>query len=402
MQSLNNRGGFRHPVWHGARALWLALALAACGGVDSGGTGGAAFVSGPITGFGSVIVNGVHFDDSSAGLVVTSDNDDDGTPRSRDDLRLGMTTEIRGSAITADAAGANVSTASSITFGSDLLGPINSVNPAGNQLVVLGQTVDVNAATVFDDSSVSGGLPALAISDVVEVYALFDAATGRYTATRIERKAAALAYRLRGVVSNLDTQTKAFNIGSERISYLGLAGPAPAALANGNFLRVRLQTARVGGVWSVVTLKDAVGKPRDMDEVRLEGLISAFTSTTQFSVNGVAVNASGVTPAAGLALGARVEVEGTARGGVLVANKVKIKTAGEVATQGFELRGAITSVDAANLSFVLRGVTVRHFPLATDFRNGTVANLAPGVVVEARGVLTADGTRLLASRITFR
>ncbi len=71
-------------------ALCLAL-LAACGGgggVDTGGTGGAvpAVASGPITGFGSVIVGGVRFDDSSAEV-----EDLDGTRRSRDELRLGMT-----------------------------------------------------------------------------------------------------------------------------------------------------------------------------------------------------------------------------------------------------------------------------------------------------------------------
>jgi Domain of unknown function (DUF5666) len=390
-----NDAHHRHPrPW--AWMLWIVLALAGCGGgVDSGGTGGASFASGPITGFGSVIVDGVRFDDSAASVT-----DDDGAARNRDDLRLGMTTEIRGSAITVDATGANVSRASSIAYGSEILGPVQSI--AGNAVVVLGQTVDINTATVFDDASLSGGLSDLRADDVVEVYGLFNVATGHYTATRIERKGVVAAYRLRGVVSSLDTVAKAFNIGSERISYAGLAGPAPAALANGSFLRVRLQTTKVNGVWQVATLRDGVNKPRDMDEVRLEGLISAFTSATQFSVNGVAVDASAANPPAGLALGVRVEVEGTASGGGLVASKVKIKTSGDVANQEFELRGLITSVDPANLSFVLRGVTVRYSIALTDFRDGTAADLAPGRNVEARGLLSADGTRLLAKRITFK
>ncbi len=391
-----------HSVRPWARALWFVLALAGCGGgVDSGGTGAApqSYASGPITGFGSVIVNGVRFDDSTASV-----SDGDGTPRSRDNLRLGMTTEIRGTTITTDATGANLSTATSISFGSDILGPVESIDAAGKQLVVLGQTIGVNATTVFEDARLSGGLAALTVGDVVEVYALFDASTSRYTATRIERKGVVAAYRLRGLVSNLDPVAKAFNIGSERISYAQFIGSAPVTPANGSILRVRLETAKVAGVWVVAGLNDGASKPRDRDEVRLEGLIGTFTSPTQFSVNGVAVNASGITPPAGLAAGVRVEVEGTASGAVLMASKVKIKTPDDVENQEFELRDRITSVDAPNLSFVLRGVTVSYSIVApaTDFRNGTAANLAPGVNVEARGLLSADGARLVAARVTFK
>ena len=383
------------PQW--LRAMGLALVLAGCGGgVDSGGTGSVplTFAVGPITGFGSVIVNGVRFDDSAAAVT-----DDDGTPRSRDTLRLGMTTEIRGSALSTDSTGATVSTASSISFGSDLLGHVDSVDVAARRLVVLGQTVDVNAATVFDDTS----LAVVAVGDVVEVYALFDVATGRYTATRIERKAAVAAYRLRGVVSQLDAVAKAFNIGSERISYADLNG-VPATLVNGNLVRLRLEPVKVGGLWRLAGLRDGAPKPRDRDAVRLEGRVSAFTSPTLFSVNGVAVDASAIGPVTGLVLGARVEVEGTVAGSVLVASKLKVESDDDVDKQEFELRGSITSVDAANLRFVLRGVTVIYTlsGSVTDFRNGTAVNLAPGVNVEARGVLSGDGARLLAARITFK
>jgi hypothetical protein len=389
-----------HPTGRWLRALCLA-ALAGCGGgVDSGGTGAApqSYANGPITGFGSVIVNGVRFDDRSAAVT-----DADGTPRSRDDLRLGMTTEVRGSAITTDTAGATVATASSIAFGSDLVGPVASVDLTAARLVVLGQTVAVGAATVFDDASAPGGLAALALGDVVEVYALFDAATGRYNATRIERKGAVTAattFRLRGIVGALDSTAKAFDIGSERISYAGFAGAVPATLANGNFVRVRLQTAQVGGVWLVAGLSDGVPKPRDDDEVRLDGLISTYTSAASFSVNGVPVDASGLTPPAGLSLGVAVEVEGTSRSGVLVATKVKLENAGGGGGQEFELRGQVSAADSAALTFVLRGVTVQYSLTSTEFRDGSAANLIVGASVEARGTLSADGTRLVAARGT--
>ena len=393
----SDRGAERRPLRDGLRALLAALALAGCGGgVDSGGTGAtASFVSGPITGFGSVFVNGVHFDDTSAAVT-----DADGAPHSADDLRLGMTTEIRGSAITTDANGANVGVASSIVFGSELLGPLDRID-AATQLVVLGQIVDLSAATVFDDVSLSGGLASLAPGDVLEVYALLDTATGHYAATRIERKSAVTAYRLRGAVSGLDTSAKTFSIGADTISFAALSGPTPPALANGAIVRARLQTTPVAGVWALASLADGVQQPRNLDQVRIEGLINAFASNAQFSVNGVAVDASGAQPPAGLGLGVRVEVDGTASGATLVASQVKIETQSEVDGQQFELRGPITSVDAAGASFVLRGVTVSYSG-ATDFRNGSAASLAASVNVEARGTLSSDGTRLDAVRVTFR
>ena len=382
------------PLWRALRAVALALALAGCGGgVDSGGTGSSTFASGPVTGFGSVIVGGVHFDDSRASVT-----DADGTARNRDDLRLGMTTEIRGSAVGIDATGASVSTASSIAFGSDLLGPIAAIDATAARLVVLGQTVDIDAATVFDDVSVSGGLAALALGDVVEVYALFDASTGHYTATRIERKSVVASFVLRGVVSQFDATAKAFSIGTQRISFAAFGGTLPATLANGRIVRVRLRTVQVSGVWIVSALNDGAPAPMDHDDVRLEGLISAFTSAMQFSVNGVAVDASALNPA-GVALGVRVEVEGTVRAGVLVASRVEVQPADG---QDFELRGLIASPDPVAHSFVLRDVTVVYSLITTEFRNGTAAALTTGASIEARGRLSPDGTRLLATRITFR
>ena len=400
MHSLDTVPAIRQ-LRHWARALWLALLLTGCGGgVDSGGTGAtrASFASGPITGFGSVIVNGVRFDDSQA--VVT---DDEGGASSRDKLHLGMTTEIRGSAITTDSTGASVSTASQIVIGSDILGRVDSIDLAAKRLVVLGQGVDVNAATVFDDESVKGGLPALVMGDVVEVYALFDAAKGRYTATRIERKGEVKTFRLRGVVSNFDGKAEAFNIGSERISYAGFTG-AFVTPSNGSFVRVRLNPVKVGSLWLVAGLKDGTPKPGERDEVRLEGRVSSFDSQALFSVNGVLVNASGVPPLAGLALGVRVEVEGTASNGVLMASKVKVKTEDDADKQEFELRGSITSVDPDKLRFVLRGETVSYTVTGsvTVFEKGGVKDLKKDADVEVRGVLSDDGSRLLAARITFK
>ena len=381
------------------RTLLIVLVLGGCGGgVDSGGTGAprTASASGPITGFGSVIVNGVHFDYGSASVT-----DADGTVRSSGDLKLGMTTTINGSGFMMDANGAR-STATSIVFASAILGPVDSLDASTSSLVILGQTVDVKPTTVFE-IGLNGGLAALRVNDVIEVYALFDASNDHYVATRIERKSGVLAYRLRGTISNLDTGKKKFNIGSETISYAGVpASDALTALANGRFVRVQLQTARQSGVWVATRLQDGVGPLGNRDDARIEGLISDLTSPTQFSVEGVSVDASratlsGTTP---LGLGIRVAVNGTSSSGVLVASEVQTKTEADVENEGFELDGSISSIDTVNKNFVLRGVTV-DYAGSVDFRDGTISDLAVGKRVEVKGVVSADGTGLQAIRIKF-
>ena len=147
-------------------ALSAALSMLGCGGgVGTGGTGGevGAFAAGPITGFGSIIVGGVRFDDSTAEV-----EDGDGGRRLRDELRLGMTVEVNSSAITVDSSGSRAS-ASRIRFESELLGPVGLVDAAGGGFTLLGQRVAVDGSTVFDER-LARGLAGLATGQAVEVY----------------------------------------------------------------------------------------------------------------------------------------------------------------------------------------------------------------------------------------
>src|SRR5438270_5292928 len=114
-----------------ARQLFLQLATAAlllsgCGGGGDAGTSTPAaasrsFAAGTITGFGSVIVNGVRFDDSKAKV-----SDDDGNAAASGALKLGMRVEIEGGAVNDDGTGARAE-ASEIRFGPELVGQVESV-----------------------------------------------------------------------------------------------------------------------------------------------------------------------------------------------------------------------------------------------------------------------------------
>ena len=152
-----------------------AALITACGGGGGDSADGSSYAVGRISGFGSIIVNGVHYDDSRSRVV-----DDDGQSRGRDDLKLGMVVELR--ATDFSSSGTPSATAQSIEISSLLRGPVDSV--AADTLGVLGQTVKLTATTVVDDS-LAGGLAGIRVGSVLKVYGTLDRTTGVYTATRI-------------------------------------------------------------------------------------------------------------------------------------------------------------------------------------------------------------------------
>ena len=380
----------RQTLGLGLGLLFAGTGLGGCGGgAGTGGTGDTAtgFSSGTISGFGSVIVNGVRYDDSRARV-----EDDSGALRNASDLRLGMTTEIDSDEVRRDSNGLLVASARSIRFGSELLGPVTAGTLQGNSLVVLGQTVWLSVATVVDPRLAEG------LGGVIEVYGHFDGTA--YVATRLEAAGgAADSYRIRGPVSALDTTARRFRIGSQLFSYEGASG-VPATLANGQFVRAQLRTAPVGGFWLVTSLRSGQTTLADVAEAKLEGRITAFASAASFSVNGQAVDASGVS-LPGLALGVRVEAEGPVRGGVLRATRLKIESEDDIRAEGVDLRGSIDSIDRTRRRFVLRGSTVSYAGSGIRYDDGSESDLAVGRQVEVRGILSTDRSLVEASRIRF-
>lgn len=378
----------RLASWAGPFAL-----LVACGGggggVGSGGTGG--FASGPITGFGSVIVNDVRFDDT--GAIV---EDGDGNRRSRDDLRLGMTVDIDSGPISSTAA-----TATRIRYDSELRGPVGLIDVAGGSFGVLGQRVTVDATTVFAESL--GGLAGLSTGTLVEVYAVYDAAANRYRAKRVDTALAGASVQLRGLVNQLDSAAKTLRVGLITYDYTTATG-VPSDLAVGQFVRLRVLATPSSGRFTVLSFGTALRGLPDADGASLKGLITAFNSSAAFSVNGRPVDASGASfpdGSAGLALGVRVEVKGDLRLGTLRATEVGIRTDQQEDNSSFELHGPIESVNAGSQTFVLRGLTVSTTRSDLRYENGTAVNLVAGRRVEVEGRLSADRLRIEATHIKF-
>ena len=430
--------------------LIAALTITACGGGGSSdsaatpNTGGGtstpvataaadnALSNGSITGFGSVIVNGVRFDDSSA--RVSDDDDDDNPGRSKDDLKLGMVVTVTGSSGTGTGSVTATGTATAIVFGSELQGPVQSINgitasstitatatgtatstataAVGAQtLTILGQTVVAGTRTIYDPTELPNGFASIRVGNILEVHGYLDPATNKLMATRVELKNNANAYKITGNVSGLKAASKTFKIGSETISYAGTnPNRLNANLADGLTVRVRLSTTQTTtGTWNATRIKAAHQVMENRNKVEIEGLITAFTSATKFSVKGVPVDASSASFPKGTAsvvLGARVEVSGALVSGTLVATKVQTESEdegdkGNVSSRNeIELHGAISSVNTGSKTFVLRGLTVSYAG-TVDFQRGTEIKLDKDVKVEVKGVAAATGTTVVAKKIKF-
>jgi hypothetical protein len=411
--------GLSNRIGHRVKPLFCAalgsLLLVACGG--GGGSAGnetgpglppaantpSTYVQGPVSGFGSVIVGGVRFDDSQARVV-----DEDGISQSLSAVKLGSMVQVDAGVLNSSD---GTAVASQFKLGRELVGPVGSIDKTASTVQVLGQTVVINASTVFD-SSLSGGLSALTAGTVIEVHGIADPVKGSITATRIEPKATPPAYQLRGVVAALDTTAKTFKIGGALISYAGVpAEGVPSTLVNGLVVRTLLKSAQVNGAWVAIAVSNGVRKPEGTNPPRdahVEGVISAFTSSAAFEVNGLKVDASKATFPDGttaLVLGAKVQVTGSVVAGVLVASKVELDKPGGGSGEGnarkLELHGMISALDTTAKTFVLRNATVSYSGTVV-YKNGTAADLANAKNVDVYGVLSADRTRLQAERIEFK
>lgn len=408
-----------------------AAQVAGCGGgggdlagIGSGGTG--SFTTGVITGLGSIIVNGVRYDDSG----VTPVADDDSTA-SRSALVPGMVVTVEGSGRTpaTKVGGLPKAVAYRITYGSEWKGPVAGIarsTTAGvttGTFTMLGQPVAVSATTIFtglinrfDDLSDDDSVPV----HYVEAYGFVDQTTGQLQATLIEVKSSLQEYKLSGKLTAFD-----------RTGATALLGPAPSGTALtmtwtgadvagenigvGTFVRIRLNPTPVSaGVYTATKIRrqgpraPETGRHERYD-AELEGVVTDFVSPTLFSVNGVAVNATQARIEGTVAAGVRVEAKGRVENGVLIATEVEVKTAESIreedSNRDFEFHGSIVSVTpsgATSGSFVLRpegaaddtrNQTITYDNL-TDFDDGaTRASLTVGASLEVKAVRAGAGWR---------
>lgn len=395
----------RHLKWTCLCLVSLILVLAGCGGgspgdtqangsgVGTGGTG--SYTNGPVSGLGSIIVNNVRYGVDTA--RIQRDDDIDGSA-SRDpaEVKLGMMVEVQGSGVTpASTAGAtSTATASTVRYGSVLVGPVANVvtNLDGSlaSMTVHQQQVKTTAQTVVSRVPTSG--------EQVEVYGLLDAA-GVYTATRVDVLSAAPAvYKMVGYVSGVSDRYGYVYVGQsnvqQTIDYRTAIASLPTGVGPTARIRVWFSPTLVSGAW--VATRIVVDQPlvEDMDEASVEGLVTQLPDASGLmKVDGQVVNVHGLTLTTPLTLGERVRAEGRLQAGVLMATELAAGSALEQEDSGTELHGQISQVTAQ--TFVVRGVTVAYTP--SDVHEGKT--LHEGDCVEVHGEGYNSDHQLMATEI---
>ena len=412
---LTARTCYRLPIFLMLLAISLSAMLSGCsgGGGDGGSsttpgttptssaTTGAVVSTGPITGFGSVILNGIEFDTTQAEIRV-----EDQVVR-EDELRIGMRVAVEG---VRDNNG--VARATRVVFRKNVEGLIDRLDVVNNTLVVLGQTVLVDSVTVMEDraSSSALALSTLAAGQFVEVSGLVDA-NGTILATRIERKTGFIAgvteVEVRSTLSSLDTNARIFMLGPLTVDFR--TATVVGLLSNGVFVQVRGRQTTPGSIIATrVTVEDPTVSGAAGTKIEVEGFVTAFTSATVFRVNGQAVTTTAQTvlengTVTDLAQNARLEVEGQLdTNGTLVAEKISFRrrNGGNVRIEADV--EAVTTTTVTLLGLVVRVDTLTQFK--DDMggeRNFRFDRIRLGGHLEIRGVIDAQGN-IVATRLHRR
>jgi len=369
----------------------------------TGGISGNGIAIGPINTFGSIVVNGVHYDTSTATFTI------DGSAAIESDLKVGDVVFLTG---TIDSNG-TTGTADTVISDDSVKGPIDSIDLVASQLVVLGQTVLVRPETSFDDTLTPASIDGLSVGMIIEVSGQIDA-NGNVLATRIEPKPPGTQFEVHGTVSAHNAATFMFSLNNLVVDYSGaMLNDFPAGVINdGDFVEAKGAGLGATGelIATIVELENNAISGDDGTHVEIEGFITRFVSATDFDVSGNPVTTNGTTVFEGgvagdLGLNIKVEVEGALdANGLLVADKVDIRRSKAVRSVAL-----VDSVDAAAGSLVMLGITFTTDALtrfedksSADVRPLTINDLNTGDYLEIRGAEFPSGSGQVLATILER
>src|SRR5258706_8973629 len=340
------------------------LALAGCSGGTggTGATGSSPALSIGVMTKGSVIVNGVRFEDTTANIFI------DDTPKTAAALQNGMVVKVLGPV---NENGIN-GTGQRVKALIEVRGSVTAVFPAENpqRLVVLGQDVIVDDLTVYSNLANFGDIT---VSELIEVHGLRDT-NGQVRATRIEANTAQMGDNtvdeIRGVVSaGAVANPTAFNLGTQAVNASGaVIAPAGASYRSGSVVEVHctVRPCLVGNVFQasrvvVESAEDSAFQPVAGQRFEAEGLISGFTvHSGNFFVAGTPVTTTASTPFEGgvatdLANDIKVEAEGAWNGSALVASKIEFKrSVGRLQGATANVVGQTFDLQIANNTYVVK------------------------------------------------
>jgi len=340
-------------------AVAAALGLSACGGGSSSpnNTGTTTEITGVVTGFGSVFVDGVEYETDAASFSL------DGVAGSESQLAVGMVVTLQGT-VNADG---TTGVASTVQFADEVEGVLLENNYLiDGTLNIMGQTVHIDPTTAFDSKIAAiTSVDLVEIGNIVEVSGFSDG-NGLIFASRIEVKKQVKEVddeiSMKGVVSSLDDIAQTFSIGGLSIDYSSAQLDGFSTLTEGLFVEVKSDSALTGTTLTATKIelendgkKDDDGD--DGEEREFEGVIMAYADN-MLSVNGQSVYLNDNTEyeygtVNELIVGTRIKVEAEFdAAGQLIADEIKFKESGDT-----ELSGTVESIDLEANSVTVMGVS---------------------------------------------
>jgi len=376
-------------------AIAAATVVASCGagstqtaGIDRGG-----IVAGPVTGYGSVFVNGERYLTGSAAITVN------GQSATEADIKIGHVVVLNSKSSNGDLI------AETIVYESSLQGPVESIDIAGGSLVALGQQVIVNSGTSFGSGISPADLSALQLDDIVEISGLSDN-DGQIRATRIEREDAPFEIQLSGMVSMVDAMQ--LTIGTQAVDFsAAMLNDFPTgSIAIGDQVRVAGETFGLSGeiLATVVEYRGELAVVNDGDDGEIEGFIASFIGPANFKLAGFEVTTNSQTSysrgtAGDLANNVRIEAEGSFdSAGTLVADQIEFRKEGNA-----ELEATVDSVIAGSNTVTVFGITVETTLVTSiedkrdELRPFGLADLVAGDYLKISG--SWNGSSLVATQL---
>lgn len=388
-----------NPLKNLILALLSSLLLFFCS--SSGGIGGSGIIiRGSITEFGSIIVNRAEIDISNALIIVDGEIKGFGDDVALDNLDIGRIVTVKGTG-----GGDNDDiVAEQVKYNDDVEGPAESIRDSGpgtKIIVVLGQTVIVNALTKFKGTTFG----AVAEDDVVEVSGLIDD-NGAIWATFVEKTGEFepdLVVEVKGIVKNLKSKFQTFEINNLTVDYSRAdTSSLPFGVpTEGVFVEVEGTLDASGGEMMATEIEpeDEIGS-NDADEIEITGFVTDFVSASAFTVGSQAVQTDANTEyvdgePGDIATGVKLEVEGSLVNGILFAGEVEFWEPDQL-----EVEGVVTNIVSVSEFTVGDQVVQTH--AGTVFEGGTADDIALGVLLEVKGVpIDIEHTVLLADKVSF-
>lgn len=320
---------------------------------------------GVITGFGSVVVNGIHF--------LTPDTQvetDDAAVTDESALKLGMVVNITGSI---DESSGEI-TADQISYHAKAEGAVESINLVNKSFVVMGQTVLIDTLTEFDGVT----FDTMQVGQLVEISGNLNA-NNEIVATRVEvSQAGETERKLRGTISALDSQNSTFALNNVSVNYSN--AQVEGTLADGVEVKVSSAQDVSNGLLSANEVKvlnshDGGGDNNTEEDGAIDGIVTQFVSATDFFIENQAVSTNSSTEythgqVSDIAAAIHLSVYGSLdANNILMASKIRFDGEGDL-----EFSGIVEIVNADSRQVTIMGKNIQT-DLNTKFKDESSAQV---------------------------